>query len=207
MKGITKRQRDIVNYIHEFIAAHRYSPSYREIGSHFGFSSLGSVYKHIHTLRKKGVLQLEAMSSRSLKPVNEAVKNGTIFEKKLPLIGNISAGVPIQLFSKSQEVYVPHAFVRLPDQTYVLKAQGNSLNEELIGDGDLIVVEARQEAHPGETIVALINNHDTILKKYYPEGDYVKLTGCNPHQHPIILRTEDIQIQGIVVGLVRSYSP
>lgn len=203
MNGITKKQRDIIAYIQEYIATNRYSPSYREIGSHFGFSSLGSVYKHIHSLKKKGLLQLKTMSSRSLQPV--VSKNDNSYEVKLPLIGNISAGSPIQLFPKTQEVFVPASFVKDIDKTYVLKVTGNSLNEELIAEGDLIILEAKSEANSGDTVVALINQHDTILKKYYPDGDYVKLTGCIPHQHPIILRLEDIQIQGIVRGLIRLY--
>lgn len=206
MKGLTKKQREIVDYIQDFIAHNRYSPSYREIGSHFGLSSLGSVYKHICALKRKGHLETKKQSSRSMALVKEESNLvETQNEISLPLIGHLLAGQPLRLFSQPQEINVPRTFVHAPEKTYVLRAQGEALVEELIAEGDLIVIEARQEAHPGETIVALINNHDTILKRYFPEGEYVRLTGSSPQQHPIILRAEDIQIQGVVVGLMRYF--
>lgn len=205
MKGLTKRQREIVDYIKEFIASNRYSPSYREICLHFGMSSLGSIYKHINTLKRKGVLLADGKASRSIALVPNAQETSAQNEIEIPFIGHISAGMPIQTFSQRQQVMVPRAFVHTLEKTYALRAQGDSLNEEMIADGDLLVVEARQEAHPGETIVALINNHDTIVKKIYPEGGYVRLMGTYSHHHPIILRNEDILIQGILIGLLRLF--
>ena len=204
MKGLTRRQREIVDYVQEFIGNNRYSPSYREIGQHFGFNSLGSVYKHISTLKRKGVLVSQSKASRSVAPANDAPppsQNGI----EIPFIGTIAAGKPIQTFSKTQQIVVPHAFAHAPEKTYALRVQGESLNEEMIGEGDLLIVEARQHAYPGETVVALINGHDTIIKKYYPEGDYIRLVGVHSQHHPIILRQEDILIQGVIVSLLRQY--
>lgn len=207
MKGLTKRQREIIDYIQEFINNNRYSPSYREIGHHFGFSSLGSVYKHINTLKKKGMLLSESKSSRSLAPSVAEPPSRIQDCYDIPFIGNISAGVPIQTFTQTHQIAIPRHFIHSPEKTYALQVKGNSLNEELIADGDVLLVEARQTAHAGETVVALINGHDTIIKKYYPEGSNIRLIGCHIHQDAILLRPEDITIQGILIGLWRSVQP
>lgn len=204
MKGLTKRQSDIVNYVNEFIQTHRYSPSFREIMVHFGFSSLGTVYRHVAVLKRKGIFLTEKGCSRSL-AVASTVNNEVKSEIHLPFIGQIKARDPIETFSQSRTIAVPDYMVHAKDRTYVLRATGDTLTEEMIADGDLLLVEARQEAHSGETVVALINQHDTIVKRYFPEGQYIRLTGQNPHHHPILIRSEDIQIQGVLVGLLRLY--
>jgi repressor LexA len=205
MKGLTKRQRELIDFISDFIASHRYSPSYREIGQHFGFSSLGSVYKHINTLKRKGVLFNESRVSRSVTTVNEALKSPAPSEMAIPLIGRISAGTPIQTFSQTEQIHVPSHYVHSADATYALLAQGNSLNEEMIADGDILIVEARQQAHPGETVVALINQQDVIVKKYYPEGDFVRLLSSHSNHHPILLNQNNIAVQAVMICLLRRY--
>lgn len=203
MKGLTKRQREIIDFIEEFTKNNRYAPSYREIGQQFGFSSPGSVYKHIQALKGKGVLIGESKSSRSLALAAQPQQPTAPSEIEIPFIGHITAGMPIQTFPQRQQVSVPRSLLHNPEKTYALRVQGDSLNEELIADGDLLIVEARQEAHPGETIVALINTHDTIVKKFYPDGAYVRLIGVYSHHYPMTLRQEDVLIQGIVIGLLR----
>lgn len=206
MKTLTKRQLEILSYIQDFIQANRYAPSYREIKQHFSFSSLGSVYKHLNVLKRKGVLTSEKKCSRSLTLTQEPQEEKKHpIEIELPFIGFISAGSPIEMFSQSQTLAVPEFLVHSPENTYVLKVRGDTLHEELIADGDFLIVEARQTASPGETIVGIINNHDTIIKRYFPEGDYIHLKGHNPLHHPIILRCEDFLIQGAVVGTFRIY--
>lgn len=205
MHGLTKRQREIIDFIQKFIANHRYSPSYREIGTHFGFSSVASVHKHVNTLKKKGIVLAEKKSSRSLVLSQEKANLSASNEIEVPFIGHLVAGTPIQMFSQSQMLAIPKNMVNALDKTYVLRVQGDSLNEEMIADGDFLVVEARQEAHPGETVVALINHHDTVVKRYYPENDYIRLASNNPHQHPIILRSEDMIVQGVLVSMLRKF--
>lgn len=205
MKGLTKRQKEILNYIQEFIQAHHYSPSYREISKHFAFSSLGSVYKHVRVLERKGVLFSEKNCSRSLTLPPENIPKRNLIEIEIPFIGYISAGFPIETFSQSQTLAVPEFLVHNPEKTYVLRAKNDSLSEELIAEGDLLLVEARQEAHEGETVVAIINQHDTIIKKFYREAAYIKLISHNALLQPIILREEDVLVQGVVVGLLRLF--
>jgi repressor LexA len=204
MKGVTKRQREIVNFIKEFIQSKQYSPSYREIMSHFGFSSLGSVYKHMVVLKRRGMLTAEKSVKRSIVLSPEGPSITQRIEIELPLIGNISAGSPIETFPKSQMIAVPEYMVQAPENTYVLRAKDDTLSEEMIAEGDFIIVESRREAQPGDMIIGLINRHDTIVKRYYPEGQYVRLTGFNAHQ-PIIIREKDITVQAVVMGLLRLF--
>jgi repressor LexA len=204
MKGLTKRQRELIDFIQNYISINRYSPSYREISHHFGFSSLGSVHKHLVTLKKKGFLLSESNSSRSI-TIIDAPTSLQNLEISIPLIGHIAAGIPIQTFPQTQQIQVPSTYVLSPEKTYALRVQGDSLNEEMIADGDIILIEVRQEAHPGETVVALINKNDIIIKKYYSEGEFVRLLGTNPEHNPILLRKEDIVVQAVVVSLLRKY--
>lgn len=204
MKGLTKRQLEILDFIQDYIQKHRFSPSYREIMHHFGFTSLGSVYKHVHALNRKGMLTSEKQCSRSIS-LPEQVHLEKRSEIELPYIGHIAAGFPIETFPQMQTLAVPEFMVHSPEKTYVLRAKGDSLNDEFISDGDLLIVEARTEAHNGEVVVALINQHDTMIKKYYPEGGFVRLAGSNPHHQPMTIRHEDIQVQGVVVAVLRFY--
>lgn len=204
MKGLTKRQRELLSFIQDFIQKQHYSPSYREIMQHFGFHSLGSVYKHINVLKRKGLLTSEKQCSRSL--TLSAEKIPMFFkETELPFMGCIKAGFPIETFSKTQSIIVPEYLVHFPEKTYVLKAQGDSLLEELIADGDYLLIEARQNALAGEMVVAMINQHDTFIKRYYPEGEYVRFTSLTAHFQPIIVHPTDFKIQGVLIGLLRRY--
>lgn len=205
MKGLTKRQSEVLSYIQQFIQKNQYSPSYREIMNHFDFNSLGSVYKHVTVLKRKGVLDSEKKASRSLAPAQEGETRAISKEKEIALIGQISEGKMIELFPQSQMITVPEDLVHESGNTYALRVFGDSLRDELMMDGDVLIVEARVEAQPGETIVGFVNQHETIVKKYYAEGAYVRLVGQNPHHQSIILKNDDVLIQGIVVGLVRLY--
>lgn len=207
MKGLTKRQREIVTYIQQYIDLHAYSPSYREIKQEFQFSSLGSVYKHIQLLKRKGILLNEKQSSRSLalaqtSPTKEKENS---LEIELPFIGYVSEGAPVELFAQALKIAVPRLFVPSIESTYVLRARGNSLAAEKIADGDFLIVEARHDAFSGETILASVHKQKTFIKKYYPEGDRVRLEGHMATSQPLLLRKEDMVIQGVITGLLRLF--
>lgn len=204
MKGLTKRQSELLDFIQDFIKTRRYSPSYREIMNHFQFSSLGTVYRHVKVLQRKGVLSGEKYGGRAINIAETAKPMNSHGELELPFIGHISAGQPLETFPQSQKLAVPDFLVQDPDRTYALRAKGNSLNEELIADGDILLVEARSEAYEGETIVGLINNHATIVRRYYPEGNYIRLEG-GEGQKPMILKSEDLVVQGVVTGMLRFF--
>lgn len=205
MKGVSKRQQEIITFIDQYIEKNQFSPTFREIQDHFGFSSLGTVYQHVEALKKKGLVTAEKRGRRTLSLTDISSKNESGGGFKIPFIGQITVGFPIKTFSKTQTLSIPSFLVHSPEKTYILKAKGDALAEEQIADGDLLIVEARQEVNAGETVIALINHHDTIIKKYYPEGQYARLEGNNPNQQPLILKHENIQIQGVLIGLLRVY--
>lgn len=205
MKGLTKKQTEILDYIHDFVAANRYSPTYREIGRHFNFSSVGTVHNHIQRLKKKGVLSYAEAASRSITPSTPPRTKEIPNEVSIPIAGYITAHSPIKTFSTIRMVSVPHTMVSKPDATYALKIQGTAFLDELINDGDLLIVEARQEANPGETVVALVNDVETIIGRFYPDGYRMKLMSVKSMNAPLIISNDDCSIQGIVLGLMRSY--
>jgi len=206
MKGLTKRQQEVLSFIEEYIDAHNFSPSYREIMKNFGFSSIASVSKHINTLKRKGVLTNEKQCSRSITPTENSSSSKKSFEIELPYIGYISAENPIEMFPQTQTLAVPEFLVHNPEETYVLRARGNSLNEEMISDGDLIIIETRTDALDGETIIANTTHHQTLIKQYHPEGNYVRLASQSPQTPPLIIRYEDISVQAILISVLRLYS-
>ena len=206
MRGLTKRQREIVDFIQEYIGSHNYSPSYREIMEHFGFSSLGSVYKHINVLKRRGVLSAEKNSARSISLVEPGfMPNHSERTVDLPFLGQIAAGVPIETFPQAGQIAVPADLVIKPQSSYVLQVKGDSMVEDHVLDGDLVIVEARSAATPGETVVALVNGSETTLKRYHPQGEYVRLEPANANYKPIVVKARDVVIQGVLLGMVRRY--
>ncbi len=206
MTGLTRRQQEVADYIHTFIIDHHYSPSYREIGLHFGFQSLGTVYKHVRILKRKGILTNEPKKRRSLALASDRHQPQTKpWEIQLPFIGHIKGGEPISTFPESQTLSVPSSMVSSPESTYVFRVMGDNLIDEHIVDGDLLIVEARQEVQPGETIVGLIHKDELLIRRFYPEGQYIRLHSHSTLQSPIIVKQAELIVQGVLVGLIRIY--
>lgn len=203
MKGLTKRQGEVLSFIKEFIHDKRYSPSYREIMRHFGFTSLASVAKHVHTLQRKGVLTLEKHAGRSLAPLQETPNPRTCEIVTLPYIGHIAEREPIQTFARSQTLAIPEFMACSPDRTYVLQARGDGLKENLIADGDLLLIEAKAEADEGDMIVGQRKNYGVTVKLYRPEGNSVRLSERNGNSE--VLRIEELTIMGVVIGVIRLF--
>lgn len=205
MKGLTKRQHELLTFIEEFIGTHHYSPSFREIMRHFGFTSLASVAKHISTLKRKGAITGAAHGKRSIATVSANKASQKSLEIELPYIGYISSNSLIETFPQSQTLAVPEFLVHNPETTYVLRARGSLLNDEMILDGDLLLVETRNDPHDGETIIFSTKQKSTAIRQYHPEGNYVRLTSRSPHTAPLMLRHEELLIHGIVVSVLRLY--
>lgn len=206
MKGLTKRQQEVLAFIQYFINTNNYSPSYREIMNHFGFSSLGTVSKHIDALIRKGALSAEKQCSRSLMPTHPTTQTPSQPEVELPFIGHVSTDAHVETFPQVQTLAVPEFLVHSPESSYVLRARGDTLNDEMIADGDLLVIEARNEAFDGETVVATTPDAHTIIKRYHPEGNYIRLTSPSPHIEPLIIRYDDLVIHGILASLLRMHN-
>jgi repressor LexA len=207
VKTLTPRQHQLLCYIEEFIRIRGYSPSYRELQRYFQFSSVATVYKHLQGLKKKGFLTAEKQQMRSMTLTTPTERSRFSGEVTLPFIGIIRAGVPMEMFTHSKTLAVPEFMVHTLEETFVLQAKGDAFNEERISDNDYLIVEAKTQVSAGHSVIALINGHDTIVKKYYPDGPYVRLIGHDVHQKAILLRPQDVQVQGIIRGLFRVYPP
>lgn len=203
--ALTRRQREIYDFICEFVDHNGYSPSLEEIGAHFGLASVATVHKHVHHLVEKGFLRKSWNRSRSVEPVPES-DAGENAMRSAPLLGTVAAGSPIEVMSDDQErVGVPDEMIGGKGDTFVLRVRGNSMIEDQICDGDFVVVESRDEARDGETVVALVAGTDVTLKKLYRDGAQVRLEPANERLAPIIVPAEDVQVRGVVRGLIRRY--
>jgi repressor LexA len=208
---LTERQKEILEFIEEFRDQEGIAPTHREICERFGYSSYGTVYKHLKLLAQKGFLWRDWNQKRGLQllkgaPGRKAARapagSGV---REMPFLGLIAAGRPIEALSGSERLGVPeHLLGRRLGPHYVLRVVGDSMIEEGIHDGDLVVVQSREEAEPGEMVVALVGN-DATLKRFYPEGRKVRLQPANPHMKPILVPAADVRVQGIVVGLMRRF--
>jgi repressor LexA len=203
--ALTRRQREIYDFICQFVESNGYSPSLEEIGAHFGLASVATVHKHVHHLVEKGFLRKSWNRSRSVEPVPEHDQAGDSV-RSAPLLGTVAAGSPIEVMSDAHErVGVPEEMLGSRGDTFVLRVRGNSMIEDQICDGDLVVVESRNEARNGETVVALVAGNEATLKRYYREGPRVRLVPANSSMDPIEVPASDVMIQGVVRGLMRTF--
>ncbi len=199
--ALTRRQREVFDFIRRFVAERGYSPSLEEIGAEFGLSSVATVHKHVQHLVEKGFLRKAWNRSRSVEPVDEP-SVGTV---PLPLLGVVAAGAPIEAIEQAESIDVPRDLVPSRGESFVLRVQGDSMIEEQIRDGDYVVVESRAEVRDGETVVALIRGEDVTLKKLYRSGHNVRLEPANAALQPIEVPARDVQVRGVVRGLLRRY--
>ena len=200
--ALTRRQREIFEFIRDFVSRNGYSPSLEEIGERFELASVATVHKHIQHLVGKGFLRKAWNRSRSLEPVEENVSE----LPSVPLLGTVAAGSPIEAIEeRGEHVRVPAQLMGRPQDTFALKVRGDSMIEDQICDGDLVIVESRAEARNGETVVALVRGDEATLKRFYRAGSQVKLVPANSSMQPIEVAAADVQVRGVVRGLIRSY--
>jgi repressor LexA len=199
--ALTRRQREIYDFVTGFVEAKGYSPSLEEIGSAFGLSSVATVHKHVHHLVEKGLLRKGWNRSRSLEPVHQEGRPAVA----LRLAGVVAAGAPIEAIEDQESISVPAELVPGRGESFVLRVRGDSMIEEQIRDGDYVVVESRPEARDGETVVALLRGEEATLKKLYRKGSRVRLVPANASLAAIEVPARDVQIRGVVCGLLRRY--
>ena len=205
MGYLTERQREILEFIRESLSRRGVSPTHREICERFGYSSYGTVHKHLKLLEKKGYLRRHWNQKRGVELTEQGAGSAVGAGAEVPFFGIIAAGRPIEAVSGHDRVPVPpHLFDGPQGDHFVLKVRGDSMIDEGIHDGDLVVVLRRAQARAGETVVALLQDEVT-LKKFYPEGETVRLQPSNPAMEPIQVPAGEVTIQGIVVGLMRKF--
>ena len=205
--AITRRQRQVYDYISDFVQRNGYSPSFEEIGEGMGLSSLATVHKHISNLEKKGLLTRDYNRSRSidLLPPKGRLKQAMAVNTTmvLPLLGRIAAGQPIEAVQNPETISFAD-FVR-SKEVFVLEVRGDSMQDEHIMDGDYVLVEKIKTAHNGDIVVALVDTTDATLKRFYREGDNIRLQPSNAAMKPIIVPAVSVEIQGRVIGVLRKY--
>jgi repressor LexA len=206
MTYLTERQKEILEFIHEYRRQRGIAPTHREICERFGFSSYGTAYKHLKLLQEKGFLKRDWNQKRGielLRAIPGPVMDEATYQE-LPFQGWIAAGRPIEAVPGNEGVAVPGHLLSNRGDHYVLRVRGESMIDEGIHDGDFIVVLRRDVAQPGEMVVALIGD-DATLKRFYPEGELVRLQPANPTMQPIRVPAREVRIQGVVVGLMRKF--
>ena len=201
MQPLTKRQREILDYLNDFIQEHGYAPSLEEIGRRFGLSSLATVHKHLTNLEEKGFIKRAWNRSRSVELVPTRLGGRAV---ELPLLGYVAAGAPIEAVPGNETISVPENLTGKRD-SYVLRVKGDSMIDEQIRDGDFVIVEDRRTAENGEMVIALLNGSDVTLKKLYREQGRIRLQPANPTMKPIMMLPDQVQVQGVVVGVMRRY--
>ena len=200
---LTARQRQILDFIRDFRRREGISPTHREIRDRFGYSSYGTVHKHLKLLEQKGYLKRHWNQKRGVELTGSAADSGVA--RQVPYFGRIAAGRPIEAIAGDEEVTVPEQLLSSgPGRHYVLKVVGDSMIDEGVHDGDFVVVQEQSLARQGQMVVALVGEEVT-LKRYYPEGETVRLQPANPRMEPIRVAARDLRLQGIVVGLMRRF--
>jgi len=196
----TRRQMEILRFLRDYRDRHGYSPTMQEIADFFGLSKV-TVFEHIGALERKGLLLRGAKhKARSLRISPEVTFPDETRPTRIPLVGQIAAGAPLEAIEDRQSLDLEEMFSR-PGETFCLRVVGDSMIDEQICDGDYVICERRQEARNGETVVALLEDGQATLKKFYREKGQIRLQPANPNFKPIYVR--DVQIQGVVVGVIR----
>ncbi|MCP4571983.1 MAG: transcriptional repressor LexA [bacterium] len=202
--GLTPRQAEILAYVTEYSEEQGYAPTLQEIGNRFGLSSVATVHKHVAHLVEKGFLKRERRNaSRDLAVVGRS--DGTEGLANVPLLGTVAAGLPIEALTEQEEIVLPESWLGR-GRTYALRVRGDSMIEEQIRDGDTVLVEARETARNGETVIALVDGDSVTLKQFHREGPNVRLQPANPTVPVLVVPEERVRVQGVVVGVLRRFA-
>ncbi|MEZ4289961.1 MAG: transcriptional repressor LexA [Myxococcota bacterium] len=211
--ALTRRQRQIYDFISGFVAERGYSPSLEEIAAAFELSSVATVHKHVKHLVDKGYLRKAWNRSRSVEPVPPVAEEapvpsgGEVFH--LPILGAVAAGQPIEAIEPeagaAETVPVPAEMVGRGRDHYVLRVRGDSMIEDQICDGDLVVIEGKREARNGETVVALVDGAEATLKRFYRSGSQIRLVPANERLQPMEFHASQVEVRGVVRGLIRQF--
>ena len=200
--AITRRQKEVIDFLSGFTANHGYSPSYEEIAAGLGLNSLATVHKHVTNLQNKGLLQRAHNRSRSIDVLPQ--RNAKKGFERLPLLGRIAAGKPVEAIETAESISLGDIIGNR--EVYALEVQGDSMRDEHIVSGDYVLVERTRTAREGEIVVALIDECDATLKRFYREGNLIRLQPSNAEMAPIYAPAAAVSIQGKVLGVLRKYA-
>ena len=194
---LTKKQKLVLDYIKGYQKKNGYASSLEEMQQHFGLASVSTAHFHIKQLQKKGLLTKEENQARTI----SAMKEKTTVE--VPLLGSIAAGEPIEAIEIPDEtITVPRSDIKLPFQHYALRVKGDSMVEEGIFNGDIVVIRSQKIADNGQTVVAIIDDNQATLKKFFKEKDKIRLQPANKNFKPFFRK--QIEIRGVVEKIIRT---
>ncbi len=198
--ALTRRQTEVLDYIRSFISDNSFSPTLDEIAAVFSVTTV-TIFEHVKELERKGVIRTERNRSRSIELINDPEAS----EPEVQLVGRIAAGLPIEAAEKKEPFAFDGFFPGGPGDCYILEVKGQSMIDDHILDGDFVIIERRDTARSGETVVALVGDSSATLKRFYPESDHIRLEPANSTMKPIIVPSADVRIQGIVTGVLRRF--
>jgi repressor LexA len=202
--NLTPRQLDVIVAIRDYRHLHGYSPTMQELADQLGTSKV-TIFEHVGALEKKHVLRRDKHKARSLEITADELLPDEERSTKLPLLGNIAAGSPIEAIENRQELDLEQLF-RSRNGVYVLRVRGESMIEDHLCDGDYVVIERRETARNGEQVVALLDNGEATLKRFYREGHKIRLQPANSSMEPRLVDADRCKVQGVVIGVLRSYN-
>lgn len=203
MATLTKKQKQIYDYIKKYIRKHGISPTFEEIKKHLHLKALSTISEHIDELIEKGFISKTGYGARSI----ELVDNKKLDLVRVPLLGTIAAGQPIEVITAQNEsIAVPRTKIKLNQNYYALRVAGQSMIDENINNGDIVLVQEQAIAENGQKVVALIDNNEATLKTFFKEKNQIRLQPANKDYAPIIIKNgdRDLNIQGVVIGIVKN---
>jgi repressor LexA len=198
---ISEKQRQVYDFIVKFVKTEGHSPMIRDIARHFGFSSPATVHKYLVALEAAGMI-VRGKRNALVQLLPEEHNSEAI---DIPLLGKIAAGRPIDVIAQEELVSIPKEMLGR-SRTYALRVVGDSMIDEHIADGDLIVVEHCQQAQNGQTIVALVDDTSATVKKIFYEKGQIRLQPANSKYQPLMLNANQVKVQGRVIGVMRRYN-
>ena len=199
---VTKRQKQILDYLSVYSSQNGYAPTLAEIGQRLGLTSVATIHKHLKNLEDKGLIRRQWNRSRAVEVV-PAPNARTVTAVELPLLGVVAAGCPIEPVEVSDTLAVPEELVKSPG-TFVLRVRGDSMIDEQIRDGDFVLVQSTPVAEDGDTVVALVEGQATV-KKLFRQGRTIRLQPANERVKPIVAKAKDVEIRGVVIAVIRKY--
>lgn len=201
--AVTRRQREVLDFIADFVDRQGYSPSFEEIARGLDLKSLATVHKHVTNLQLKGALQRGHNRSRSIDVLPQPKRGRPVVRERLPLLGRIVAGLPVEAVQTAESISLND--IVGGREVFALEVRGDSMRDDHIVDGDYVLVERTSTARDGEIVVALVRGSETTLKRLFVEGKTVRLQPANQEMEPIVVPSSQVEVQGRVLGVLRRY--
>jgi repressor LexA len=197
--GLTPAQERVYQFVRGYIDQHGYAPSYEEIRSNLGFQSLNAVFKHLKQIEERGYLRTPWKNKKRALEL-APLQGGSVF---IPFLGAVAAGTPMEAVEVPESIEVPVNFLG-NGSNFALRVKGESMIEDGIRDGDILIINKQPQAENGQTVVALVNGESTV-KKFYHNGDEIELRPANESMEPIRVAADEVEVVGVVMGLLRNY--